>query len=204
MKKTNLQNEKGMIAVDFMFSFVLVLGMAFLVFAFCFALVGAEIAQYITFASARSFSAGHISPTHQRDLAWKKYDQLKADPVFAPLFTNGLFEIPNSEEIGVGPMESVYPRTPTRYMFWGVYLTMNVPLLDFRIPFYGSTMGNEEDGEGFTTNIGSFLGREPTVNECINFTNDRWRNIRALQGTGAAYTQNTQDGGYRPYWDNGC
>ncbi|MCB0414011.1 MAG: hypothetical protein KDD50_06740 [Bdellovibrionales bacterium] len=202
MKKL-IKNQKGMLAVDFMFALVLVLGLSFSIFALCFSLVVTELTQYITFATARTFSGAHINGTRQIAIAKQKYAELISNPVFAPLYRNGLFEVPSADEVGIGKMDNIYPIDGNRYNFYGVYLTLNIPLLDFRIPLYGSTSGNE-DAPGFSTNIGSFLGREPTLNECKNFTIDRWRELRALTGEGAPYSTYTDDGGYIPLTDNGC
>ncbi len=203
------QSEKGIITIDFLFAFVLVMGFAALMFSLALSLTVAEITQYITFASARNYQASHITASTQEQLAKEKFVQLTTNKVFGPLYSNGWFEISNLPN--VGDISQIFPEyqpanASDPNLFWGVNTIFIARMLDFRIPFYGSTTSDGDgSGDGFTTFIGSYLGREVTTNECINFSRLRWNFIRTLSSGGSVgYTSNTTENGYVTFTDNGC
>ncbi|MCB0422138.1 MAG: hypothetical protein KDD61_14160 [Bdellovibrionales bacterium] len=194
-----IRSEAGIITVDYLFAFSLVMGFSALLFALTFTLSVAEITQYITFATARTYYGSHIDMTTQKDLAKVKYSQLVNHPVFKPLYSNGWFQVDSETE--PDDFSSFYDGGP-KDVFHGVRVNFIASMLDFHIPFYGSTSSTETEGGGFSTVIGSYLGREPTVNECIQlFAADRWAQLRALD---SSYSQNTTENGYQVITDNGC
>jgi hypothetical protein len=208
--KTPLRGEKGMITVDFLFSIVLILGFAGLMFVMCFTLSLASVTQYITFASARNYFAANITEDQQRLKANQKYAELISNPVFKPLYTNGWFLIDATPFIGDNTQ--VIPGFQAGAgggfnKFWGVGTHFTAAVLDMNVPFFGST-APDSDGSGsqFVTYMGSYLGREPTTQECLEFTNARWNAIRNLSVSGgASYSTNTpSNGGYYPQTDDGC
>ena len=212
MKKSHqlntLKNEKGILTLDFLFAFVLVMGFSFLFFALSLTLTVVEVTQYITFAGARNAFPGNFSPAEQLAAGEAKFNELTAHEVFQPFYKNGWFEVTSPPNVGLASdsIEAYRPADGKHNRFFGVATNFTAKILDFNVPFYGST-APEGDGSGssFTTVIGSYLGREPTTVECTTFTGNRWSNIRRLTVTGASpYTSFTTDGGYFPYADNGC
>lgn len=209
--------NKGFLTLDFLFAFVLVMGFSALIFALSMTLTVAEIAQYITFAAARNYSASNIDQsasrtalTSQEGLAKYKYIQLASHPVFKPLFTQGWFLIENPPE-KVGDISRFYPSYQPSdpeepNLFIGVGTLFTAKILDFNIPFYGSTTDeNTSGGSGFQTFIASYLARDVTTSECLNFNRDRWKAIRNLPVQGAtAYSVSTSEAGYSVVSDNGC
>lgn len=202
------KSEKGIITVDFLFAFTLVMGFGALMFSLALTLTVVEITQYITYASARTFYAGHIAPPAQEALATQKFVELTTNNTFGPLYKNGWFEITAPS---IGDLSLIFPdyqpaspQDPN--LFWGVGTRFTARMLDFRIPFYGSTTSEGDgSGDGFATFIASYLGREVTTNECINVSRERWKAIRTLGAGGSVgYNTNTSDGGYVTFTDNGC
>lgn len=204
-----LNSERGILTIDFIFAFIMVMGFASLMFALSMTLTLVEVTQYITFASARNFYAAHIAPPAQEAMATNKYEELTNDAVFAPLYKNGWFSIQHPPV--VGDISIKFPEYQTTNagdpnLFWGVGTSFVARMLDFNIPIYGSTT-NEGDGsgDGFNTFIASYLGREVTTNECVNFSRNRWISIRKLSTIGSVgYSANTSDGGYLTFTDDGC
>ena len=189
------------------------MGFVSLLFALTLTLSVVEVTQYITYASARNYYASHLSPGHQAQQANKKYQALTQNDVFGPLLQNGWFEVQETPSIGdAGQQISDYeqPGGANGYkkrLFSGVKTIFNAKMLDFQIPFFGSTTNMQTESSGFKTTIGSYLGREPSIRECrSNFVEDRWRKIRQnLSVSGAAgYKTHTSDSGYYPISDNGC
>lgn len=209
----NLNSQSGMITLDFLFAFVLVMGFAGLLFALTLTLTVVELTQYITFASARNYSAGHINVIYQEQQARLKYKELTEGSVFAPLYSNGWFEIDKPEAALVGDATQMFPEykpsTPEEpNLFYGVGTKFIARMLEFNIPFFGSTT-DEGDGQGsgFKTFVASYLGRDVTTNECLNFFNSqRWEKIRALPVSGASpYSALTPaNEAYVVVTDNGC
>ncbi len=162
----------------------------------------------MTFAAARNYVPAHLDRESQQKRANEKYKELINNPVLKPLYTNGWYLI--DAEPKVGDHTQFIPEYVSAAgkvnKFWGVGTSFTATVLDFRIPFFGSTNPEGDGtGTGFRTYLGSYLGREPTAAECIEFTNVRWNAIRNLSVSGgAAYSTGTGASGYYPVADNGC
>lgn len=197
-----LRNQRGILVVDFMFSMVLILGLSGLLFVLCFTLSVASMTQYVTFATARNYTVAHITQAAQVDRANAKYNELINHPVLKPLYTNGWFAVDATP--GVGDHTQLVPgfteATQGVNKFWGAGTSFTAKVLAFSIPFFGSTTPDDDgSGDGFKTYLGSYLGREPTTEECLNFTASRWN---AIKGLGPGY--GTNGGSYFPMTDDGC
>lgn len=203
-----MNNQRGLITVDFLFAIVLILGFASLLFVLSFTLTVASVTQYITFAAARNYVTAHLDQDTQEKRAVAKYKELIGNSVFKPLFANGWFQV--DAEPNVGDQTKIIPgyvaATGGVNQFWGVGTRFVAKVLDFKIPFFGSTAPDSDgSGSGFKTYMGSYLGREPSADECIQFTAARWTAIRKLTvSNGAAYSVGTSDQGYFPMTDDGC
>ena len=71
-------NQAGFIAAEFLFSFILVISCGLVVFALTFSLMTIEVAQYITWSSARAYSAGNLSKGDSEQAGRTKFKNLKA------------------------------------------------------------------------------------------------------------------------------
>jgi hypothetical protein len=204
----SLRDQRGIITVDFVFSMVLVLGMSSLLFVLTFTLSVASLTQYVTFATARNYAAANIDLAAQEARAKMKYQELLGNPSLKPLFTNGWYQV--EAEPDLGDLTKVIPGWTAASEgfneFWGAGTNFTAKVLDFNIPFFGST-SPDGDGTGseFKTYLSSSLGREPTEAECIAFTAARWAAIRNLAVSGgASYSTGTSENGYFPMTDDGC
>ena len=203
-----MKNQKGFITIDFIFAIVLIMGFTGVLFKLMFTLSVASLTQYITFASARNYTAAHITQDLQKERAIAKYKELISNVVIKPLYTNGWYKV--DTEPTVGDIAEVVPgyQQPgdAPNQFWGSATHFNAKVLDFNIPFFGSTTPEGDgSGAGFTTFLGSYLGREITTEECLKFVAARWQKIRALQVSGgSSYSTSTSDSGYMPIADDGC
>src|SRR5690606_38944278 len=137
-----------------------------------------------------------------------KFAELIGHEVFSPFYSNGWFEVATPPMVGkVSDVITPYTQpagSPNKFI--GVATQFTARMLDFEIPFYGSTAPEGDGtGSGFKTIIGSYLGRDPTTVECTAFISNRWKAIRRLPVSGGApYTTSTSDTGYFMYADNGC
>ena len=198
MTKPSL-NQDGIITVDFMFAIVLILGLTSLLFVLSFTLSVASIVQYATFAAARNYAAGNLTMAVQEARAKSKYKAVIGNPTFKPLFTNGWFQV--DAEATVGDHTKVSDMSDdTGNEFWGASTQFTAKILDFKIPFFGSTAPEGDgSGSGFKTKMMSFLGREPSEQECNDLNLQRWTQIQTL---GSGY--DNAKGDYHPMSDNGC
>ena len=203
-----INNERGLVTVDFVFSMVLILGLTSLLFVLTFTLSVASITQYITFAAARNYVVAHVDKKMQEDRAVAKYKELISNPVFKPLYSNGWYKV--DAEPNVGDHTKIIPEfdgaTRGTNKFWGVGTNFVAAVLEFKIPGYGSTLPDGDgSGGGFKTYMGSYMGREPSGDECMQFTAARWNAIRNLSSSGGAgYSSGTSAQGYFPIADDGC
>jgi hypothetical protein len=201
-----LNNQRGQITMDFIFAIVLVLGFTALLFCLTFTLSVASITQYITFAAARNFTAAHLTQADQIKQANAKYSELIANPVFKVLYSNGWFKV--DAQPSVGDQTTYVPGYQAAAgganEFWGVGTHFSAPILAFRVPFFGSTVSDGSGGSGFTTYMGSYLGREPSTDECLKFVAQRWTYIRQMAVSGGAAYSTAPDGPTTVMDDNGC
>lgn len=203
MNKPAFTNQSGFITMDFLFAFVLIMGFSALLFALTFTLTVVEVAQYATYATARTYYGAHKTEQQQRQLATSKYTELiNKNKVFAPLFKNGWFKVPS--EPFVGNAKDIIPQYGQNALdtFIGANILFNADILKFEIPFFGST---DPSDKGFRTTIASYLGREVSSTECSAFVRRRWTSILALRpSSGANYETNTTPAGYTAIIDDGC
>ena len=195
-------NKKGSISVDFMFSFVvsLLLVVYFMMSALTFSLM--EVAQYISYASAREYFISHANVRAHESNAGKKYTglQQKFFPrngtmenwfTINPHTNGGLFGNPHKRE--------------HNYLFQGVSLEFCSTVLFISIPFLGNTDATGQGscgprGDGFSADIATHLGREPSQAECTSFMNKRVTKL-AKKGYNQFLQQSQQ---VTPQIGNGC
>ena len=174
-------NQRGIITVDFMFAIVLILGLTSLLFVLSFTLTVASVVQYATFAAARNYAAGNIDLATQEARAQAKYKAVISNPTFKPLFTNGWFTVDAAATVGDHTKVSDVPASGSGNEFWGASTQFTAKILDFKIPFFGSTAPDGDgSGSGFKTKMASYLGREPTEKECTDLGAQRWSQIQKL------------------------
>lgn len=198
----NLRNQNGFLTVDFIFAVVLILGMTVLLFCVSLTLTVASITQYVTFAAARNYVAGHLDVDHQTKRAKDKYASLIGNDVLKPLFKNGWFKVADEPTVGdiTQTIQGYQPASGDPNLFWGVGTDFTAKILDFQIPFFGSTNPDSTGGkDDFKTFMGSYLGRDVTTTECLDFVAKRWT---AITNLGSNYS--TASGTYVPFADDGC
>src|SRR5262245_8889364 len=86
------KSQRGSITLDFVFALVLISGFSAVLFSLSISLVVVEITQFMTFAAARTYMAGHTSVEEQERLGLQKWDELKRDSELGVFFANGWFE----------------------------------------------------------------------------------------------------------------
>src|SRR5688572_11388713 len=134
--RRSLNSERGILTLDLMFALVLVGAFTAILFAMMFTLSLTSVAQYISFASARSFSAAHFTRADQESMASQKFQTLMENEELAPLMDGPLFKI---TEFRADDFNEEYePTSPNARVFWGVRLEILSEMLSFRVPLLGS------------------------------------------------------------------
>lgn len=184
MKKTNqfkpLNNASGFLVTEFLFAFVMILGIGIFMFALSFSLATIEISQYIVWSTARNYSAAHMIHDSSLSTATKKFNNLSARfPLLTGAGSTGdSWFVLSSSDLLIGNMAVLDPEfssqvsgedllNQNRTPWTGVSTKLNLKLFaGLKIPFLGKVAENPND---FSLNIRAFLIRHPSVGECRNF-----------------------------------
>lgn len=202
-KPTHGLGEAGYVTLDFIFASVLVGGVFTACFALCLTLSMVEVAQYMTFASARAYFGGHATVALQRQLGDAKWRQLAMVAPFKGLFfeEGGYFELSNFQ---IGDFNSEFPfdASPEQdnRTFIGARAKFRAKILEFSVPMFGKV--EAPTGEGFFANVTSYLAREPATEECRDVNEARMKSLRALDQAYAAAVRFPDK--YYVISDNGC
>lgn len=184
-----IKNSSGFIVADFLFAFVMVLGIGVFIFGLTFSLATIEVAQYIVWSTARNYSAGHKENVLAIAQAKKKFQNLSAK--FPLLTGNGAsgdtwFELTDSDEdLKIGDLAVIDPDFANRLSaddktnnfrqpWHGARGQINLKLFaGFKIPFLGKVAKNPDD---FKFPVRAFILRSPSILECQAFFNrDRYQ-----------------------------
>ena len=196
--KKILKSEKGYMALDFVFAISLIGGAMVIALSLCLTLTVIEVTQYIAFSTSRAYYAADESEAAQEAHAMKKYDDLMTHSVLKKMLNSSWFKI---DAPVVGDHTADYDDVlagKTHNPLKGAEIKIEAKLLGFRVPFFGKTTSS---GDGLKTAVNSFLGREPSTEECSRMTRERWNKIKKMAGTGAG---GLPDNGYFTIEDNGC
>ncbi len=173
-----LFSSKGSLTVQFVLGFALVWGFIALFAVMCFTLAVSSITQYITFASAHALFLGDGDLTAQKDAAFETYKDLKnkfRNQEGAGIFSPDVIDIYQEQELldmGLGLNTAFQVTKPN--LFYGAW-TKFVPKVLKINTFFGDS---GKDDNFFKTTIGSYLGREPTMEECdLFFDQERSKKI---------------------------
>ncbi len=160
----NLESNQGLISIDFLFGFLLSFAFLMVFFALAYSLTIVEVVQYIAFASSRTYMGADVSPGVQKTNAIDKATSLAGVNKFGGFVSQNWFKM--------GAVQVLQNDASGVEYFIGVQIPLTIKLLDFKIPFFGTTK-TTNSGEGFQTVISSYLIREPTETECLSFNKNR-------------------------------
>jgi hypothetical protein len=177
--KKFIKNNSGMLIADFLFAFVMVIGVGIFMFALTFSLATIEVSQYIVWSTARYYAAGQLSDTSAPVDAAKKFEALAEQ---FPLLTNSegsssWFEL-SKEDLIIGELDVKDPTmnfssedkiNGYRQPWTGVSTTINLKLFSsLNIPFLGKVA---LDKTAFKFPVRAFLIRNVSHDECKAFFN---------------------------------
>ena len=197
-------NQAGFIAAEFLFSFILVISCGMVVFALTFSLMTIEVAQYITWSSARAYSAGNISKGDSEQAGRTKFNNLKAAFPLLSGTAGEWFELTAASvgknvAAGMGNLDSSNRMgEETRHPWSGFSSTLELKLFkSLKLPFLGPITNDESL---FKFPLHAFILRNPSQGECMQFFEDRMSAIRDLPD----FKSLPSGGNYIPHEDNGC
>lgn len=175
-----LQNEEGILTLDFIFALLIGMSFTMIFFALTLTLSLVEVTQYLSFSVARTAWAAHETRSEQIGLGQAKYAELIENPVFKTVFGQGWFQLPDTPDFGDPQtgFNAEYNPSNGNDTFIGARLRINAKILDIKIPLLGSSKTNPETG---VANVQTFLSREVTTEECREqFNRQRWARILQL------------------------
>lgn len=157
LKQKSKKSESGFMTIDFLFGLLLSIAFVMVFLALSYSLAVVEITQYASFSIARTYMASHSSTAAQNKQALKKYAQLQTS--LSQIFKSDLF--------GIG--QPKFLTSSGKEYTTGVQIPIQLKMLNMNIPFFGST----SDGTDFNSMITTYLIREPTEKECLDFNDNR-------------------------------
>lgn len=216
-KRMSLHNNRsGFILADFLFSIVLVLSSCVILFTLCFSLAAVEIAQYITWSSARSYSAANLTEAASIQAGKIKFAKLSA---MFPLLTgqggadSSWFEL-NLKDIGnnstlIADLQQINANNSlasgeARQPWTGAAAELDVSLFRrLRLPFIGAL---STDDSAFKYQLRAFILRNPSQDECLQFFKKKYNEgVSKIEGSWNNKTfLTTKDTDFIPQEDNGC
>jgi hypothetical protein len=220
-----INNQSGMLMIDFLFSLVLAILLTSMLLAISFTFTMAEISQYIAFSGARAHAAADVTIKDQKERGLAKVDELiKKNGVFRPLldssrqsswFSLKLKDIRSGGNSSTGGdpsdnYDAEYPQMaflPTGGIPQiGLRLDFEAKVLNLNLGTLGAT--NDNEGLGYKAVVTGLLFREPTQAECQDLMSDkkRYQNILNLDQRfkNIISINNVQNGKFFPMEDNGC
>ncbi len=202
-------SQSGSLTVQFLLGFVLCLCFVMLFSVMTLTLAVSEITQYITYSASRTLFLGDGTKDLQQKGAMEKYGHLATTPPFNKLFqgTSRFFEIADQGDLsreghpsGVALNYRRFPESSqVPHLFYGVWTKFIPKVMQIRLPLWGEV---KEDSSFFETAVGSYLGREPSGEECKQFIDKRWEFISSKLG--GIPSGIDPAGFYEKFYDNGC
>jgi len=193
-----LKNQKGLLTLDFIFAILLMFTFSAILFGFTITFSAVEIAQYATFAAARANFAANKNTDEQQKLGKDKFDELikNKNSVLGNFFRNGWFSL---SDVKIADFNEEFSPDPNKDSdtFIGARATFVAKILSMRVPLLGNTTDDD-----LSANISSYLMREPTEEECLQFVQQRFSQIQALR---PGFSQSLVDpNAYVIIADDGC
>ncbi len=180
--------------LDFLFAMMIVAAVSGAFFALSATLSVVEAAQYIAFATSRSYFAAHLTQREQLEAGKKKFRDTKNLRPFRGLFDGTWFTL-NLSRQGADPNQNSWnyaqdydpsdDNDNRGSVFIGPTLEFGAPVLSFEVPGLGRT----GDADTFVARVNSFLGREPNSDECKAFIQEKWRKFKEIFGAGSKISQ---------------
>ncbi len=200
-KKDILRNQEGILTLDFIFSIMAMYAISMVFALLAVTLMFSTVSQYVAFSMSRAHISGHISIDDQQLAMEEQRKKIMSSPIFKKLLkpTKGSwFQLETQ-----GFAREHFGLENSSYKAYGVKLKFTSHLLkNFRLPLLGSP-SDGATGDFGEANIYSFLYREPTVEECLNFNKARWTVLKER----FPYIKNMPgfvDQDYGAEADNGC
>ncbi|MBC7420932.1 MAG: hypothetical protein H7328_09400 [Bdellovibrio sp.] len=220
-KPSMLRSNSGFIIADFLFSFVLVIGIGMIIFALTFSLAMVEVAQYIVWSSARNFAAANTTEWSGSLQAGTKFKNLSSQ--FPLLTDSNLFSLPfntfragdlakvDSDFAGKIPGGDIGNSDPTgeqRQPWIGASAKINLKMFNgLQIPFLGKASDKPIEFP-----IRAFVIRSPSKEDCTNFYKYENRFVKGIKAIADFAEMNSnllnpptdEATAYAVQEDNGC
>jgi hypothetical protein len=207
VKKKKLKPEAGILSLDFIFSLTAVYAVSLVFCLLSLTLMFSSVAQYVTFSIARAHSSGDIDLNAQQEAGVFQKEKILGSYLGRFLRENegGWFRFVTT---GLSQEHTAYDWSGSvggaRQSPYGVGARFTSNLIrDFRVPLLGSPGDGADDDFG-SADVYSFLYREPSTEECLNFNRTRFEVILERFPDLSSMPDFVNSGDIGAEADNGC
>lgn len=202
------KKQKGILTIDFIFSILAIYAISMVFVLLALTLMFSTITQYVAFSVSRAHISGHIDRVQQEETGVLQYQNIMGQSGISALLKvtdGGWFKVELQEPVGQELVSGFSSDAGAgRQKGYGVQIryTSNI-LKNFKLPMIGSPSDGAE-GDFAQANINSFLYREPTTIECLNFNRTRWRVLEERLPQITTMPDYDSSKAYGDSADNGC
>ena len=187
--------SRGSVSIQFLLVLIIIMPFILSFFQLCVTLAMGSATQYLTYATARSLSLGGKNESDQETYAKAQYDKLiRQDKLFGKsIGSSKWFAITGlklKNKAAGGRSSGI-----DRELFYGAAVEFQSHVAGLHLRFLTK---DPPPPRGLTANIGSYLGREPSTDECESFIENRANEICRLYKTSCDLNL------YDKVADNGC
>ena len=205
--KKKSKNEKGILSLDFIFSFMAVYAISMVFTLLSVTLMMSDVVQYISYSMARAHISGDVNIDEQKIASEEKLNELLGTYLGVLIKREGdeeaFFTIEPNADPDLVLEDTGWSGGGARQRPYGMRIRyISNVLRDARIPILGSPSDGGDEDFG-TANIYSFLYREPSTEECLNFNRARW-NVIQQRFSNLRDMPNVPNGEFGADADNGC
>ena len=164
------KDSRGVVSIQFLLVLIIVLVFFLSFFGLCLTLVNGSAAQYLSYSAARSLALGDVSQSVQESNAKAGYQRLRRELFQSGHSGGGWFNIAQQPALGFNPDYSSFSTFGQRKMFYGAAVSFKSKVAGLKIPFLAAAA---KGGGALDAKLGSYLGREPSQQECEYFNSKR-------------------------------
>ncbi len=182
LKKQNrtLQDHSGFLTLDFILVALVIFSLFLVYMNLLFSFSSTFLFQYASYSSARSYMAGDISEVEQESNADIKFQNLLNQNFFSLLDKNKWIVV-SDFRMGYDSTKSQRSNPGAYKPFQGVQISLIYKMLSFELPIAGSTSFSGSP-DAFQATVSSFLRREPSQEDCVEFNKKRPDKIYQVLG----------------------
>ena len=171
-KQKNRKQNKGIVTIPFLLVLIIILFFTLSLFGLAMTFVHISVSQYMSYSTARKLFLADDSEGDQKEMSLRHYSRLRKQFFSSNAHTGKQGDWFSIEAPSLSGRRSFLGVLPGKYIpefglykapFYGVGFEFSSNITKFQIP----GLVKEEKSVGFPALISSFLGKEPSKEDCI-------------------------------------